>query len=159
VDMVMVKLTSPAIDQAGIWEGMSGSPVYDADGELIGAVAYTLSWGQTSVAGVTPWADMKQYAGSPAPAHVPVAATAAPSIARHTDVSAGQASQGFHELQTPELVAGLGSRALAKDTGRPYLSTDVTVAGTTTPAEDPTLADMVAGGNLVATESTGDVLS
>jgi hypothetical protein len=160
VDMVMVKLTSPAIDQAGIWEGMSGSPVYAANGDLIGAVAYTLSWGATPVAGVTPWADMDQYAGSPsaAPTHVAVSAGAARSIARQTTVTANQAAQGFHELPTPKLVSGLGPRALAKDTGRPYLPKNVAVAGTTSSATSPTAADMVAGGNLVATESTGDVV-
>jgi hypothetical protein len=158
VDMVMVKLTSTAIDQAGIWEGMSGSPVYDESGELIGAVAYTLSYGQTAVAGVTPWSSMDKYAGSPAPTHVTVSPAAARSIARHTDVTANQAAQGFQELPTPKLVAGLGPRTLAKDTGRPYLPKDVSVAGTTGAADSPTAADMVAGGNLVATESTGDVI-
>ncbi|HYF72274.1 MAG TPA: hypothetical protein VD864_05610, partial [Nocardioides sp.] len=45
VDMVMVRLTSPEIDRVGIWQGMSGSPVYAADGRLIGAVAYGLAMG------------------------------------------------------------------------------------------------------------------
>src|SRR5689334_2374467 len=58
VDMVMAQLTSTQIDQSGIWEGMSGSPVYASDGRLIGAVAYTLSYGSTPVAGITPWEDM-----------------------------------------------------------------------------------------------------
>ena len=62
VDMVMMRLTSPEIDRVGgIWQGMSGSPVYAADGRLIGAVAYGLSWGPSPVAGVTPFADMDTY--------------------------------------------------------------------------------------------------
>ncbi len=157
VDMVMVQLTSTAIDNAGIWEGMSGSPVYDASDHLIGAVAYTLSFGKTSVAGVTPWADMEQYAGGPAPLHVAIPASAARSIARQTSVSTAQASQGFQELRTPQVVSGLSPRVLARDTGRPYLSNDVSVAGRTSSGSSPTVADMIAGGNLVATLSTGDV--
>ena len=65
--MVMMQLTSPEIDSiGGIWEGMSGSPVYAADGSLIGAVAYTLSFGPTPIAGITPWEDMQAHAGTPA---------------------------------------------------------------------------------------------
>jgi hypothetical protein len=161
VDMVMVQLSSPTITQVGgIWEGMSGSPVYAADGSLIGAVAYTLSYGATPVAGVTPWQDMQQYAGGPppAPVHVPVSAATARRIAAATDVTTTQASAGFRELRTPLVLAGLGPRALAKATGRPYLSSQVSAAGRTDAATSPSAATMVAGGNLVATESTGDIV-
>ncbi len=40
---------------AGIWSGMSGSPVYDDEGNLIGAVAYSFAGDTAStIAGVTP---------------------------------------------------------------------------------------------------------
>src|SRR3712207_6428611 len=56
LDMVIVDLDSPAIQAAGgIWQGMSGSPVYASDGRLIGAVAYGLSYGPSPIAGVTPF--------------------------------------------------------------------------------------------------------
>ena len=46
LDMIMTRLSSPEIDRVGgIWEGMSGSPVYASDGRLIGAVAYGLALG------------------------------------------------------------------------------------------------------------------
>src|SRR5919109_537522 len=36
VDMIIADTSSPAIDKAkGIWAGMSGSPVYTADGRLL----------------------------------------------------------------------------------------------------------------------------
>ena len=61
VDLVMAQLSSTAIDQAGIWEGMSGSPVYAAsDDRLIGAVSYGLATGPSKVAGITPAADMEK---------------------------------------------------------------------------------------------------
>ena len=70
--MVMMRLSSPEIDRVGgIWQGMSGSPVYAEDGRLIGAVAYGMSWGPSPVAGVTPFADMDTY--------LPPAGTARPS--------------------------------------------------------------------------------
>jgi hypothetical protein len=41
---------------------MSGSPVYAADGRLIGAVAYGLA-GASTIAGITPAADMYTQVG------------------------------------------------------------------------------------------------
>ena len=143
VDMVMMKLTSPTItDVGGIWEGMSGSPVYAADGSLIGAVAYTLSFGATPIAGITPWEDMQTYAGhDPAPLRVDVPAAAARTIAAHSAVTKAQASAGFRELKTPTVLSGLGPRALERATGRPYLSSQVTAAGHTTAESSPTAAE------------------
>ena len=160
VDMVMMQLSSPTITQVGgIWEGMSGSPVDAADGSLIGAVAYTLSFGATPIAGITPWEDMQTYAGhDPAPLRVAVPAAAARAIAAHSAVTKAQASAGFRELKTPTVLSGLSPRALARATGRAYLSSDVTAAGHVSAQSSPTVADMVAGGNLVATESTGDIV-
>jgi hypothetical protein len=162
VDMVMAKLSSPEINDNGIWEGMSGSPVYDeSTGKLIGAVAYTLAWGQTKVAGITPWTDMQKYAGDAAPAHVKVSTSAARAIARNTGVTAKQASQGFAEVGTPRLVSGLPQRVLDRAArskhGRAFLPKGVSAAGQTS-AGAVTAADMVAGGNLVATLSTGDIV-
>lgn len=164
VDMVMAKLSSPEIQQNGIWEGMSGSPVYDqGTGELIGAVAYTLSYGATQVAGITPWEDMQTYAAHAAqdtvPAKVKVSISAARAIARASSVTTSQASQGFTEVSTPHLVSGLPQRVLdrawKRGHGHRYLTKGVSAAGQTGTV---TVADMVAGGNLVATASTGDVV-
>jgi hypothetical protein len=162
VDMVMAKLSSDEINANGIWEGMSGSPVYDeATGDIIGAVAYTLSYGETQVAGITPWNDMKAYSGEPQPAAVKVPPAAARAIARTTSVTAAQASQGFTEVATPRLVSGLPQRVLdraaASKHGRRFLTSGVSAAGQTS-TNDVTPADMVPGGNLVATLSTGDIV-
>jgi hypothetical protein len=162
VDMVMAKLSSPEIDANGIWEGMSGSPVYDGEsGELIGAVAYTLAWGETQVAGITPWEDMQRYAGQPAPPTLKVPASAARAIARHTSVTAAHASQGFAEVATPRVVSGLPQRVLdragSSRHGRAFLTQGVSASGRTG-AGDVSPQDMIAGGNLVATLSTGDIV-
>ncbi len=64
IPMVMARLDIAALGLPrvdGIWQGMSGSPVYTADGDLIGAVAYGLAYGTTDVAGITPFADMDDY--------------------------------------------------------------------------------------------------
>lgn len=61
IDMIMVRLDSPEIERVGIWQGMSGSPVYAEDGRLIGAVSYGLAMGPSPVAGVTPFEKMDDY--------------------------------------------------------------------------------------------------
>jgi hypothetical protein len=156
VDMVIAKLSSAAIADAGIWAGMSGSPVYAENGDLIGAVSYTLSFGQASVAGITPWEDMQTWAGQPAPPGVKVTASAARQIAAKTAVTRAQATQGFHELRAPTLVSGLSQRVLDRAKGRPYLAKGATAAGQADVS--PTVSDIIAGGNLVATASTGDIV-
>ncbi|HSK33037.1 MAG TPA: SpoIVB peptidase S55 domain-containing protein, partial [Propionicimonas sp.] len=63
-DMLLFKLSSDVIDgtgglkAAGIWAGMSGSPV-SKDGRLIGAVSYSLNYDNLPIAGVTPAEYMK----------------------------------------------------------------------------------------------------
>jgi len=105
VDMVMAKLTSPTISEAGIWAGMSGSPVYAENGDLIGAVAYTLSFGQTSIAGITPWEDMQTWAGQPTPLRVQVPASAARGQRRTLflidEPAAEQLPQGLQRIASP----------------------------------------------------------
>ncbi|MGI8523864.1 MAG: hypothetical protein ACR2K3_11240 [Nocardioides sp.] len=160
VDMVLVRLGSTEIDRVGgIWEGMSGSPVYAADGRLIGAVAYGLAYGTTPVAGVTPWADMQDYTGSAAAKHVAIGDGLARTIARGSDVTAQQAGQGMAQLQEPLGVAGVGQRVLNHQRKRPYLSQHSYATGRATGSAAPTAADVIAGGNLAATMSTGDITS
>ena len=154
VDLVMATLSSDDIDASGIWEGMSGSPVYAADGSLIGAVSYTLAWGPTPIAGITPWQDMSKYAGQ-LPVNVSLREGAARTIAGSSSVTQTEASEGFHELEAPAVVAGVSQRVVDNERTRPYLSKAVAAAGHT--SVESSLADMVAGGNLVATMSTGDV--
>lgn len=71
-DLLLVKLEGDVVDgtagspAAGVWAGASGSPVYDADGALIGAVSYGFSsLVADNVAGVTPAAYMKAIGDLP----------------------------------------------------------------------------------------------
>jgi hypothetical protein len=64
-DMIVVEASSPAIERAGgIWFGMSGSPVYVGD-RLLGAVAFSLSYGASSIAGLTAAEDMIELMNRP----------------------------------------------------------------------------------------------
>jgi hypothetical protein len=164
----MVRLSSPEIDRVGgIWQGMSGSPVYDADGDLIGAVAYGLAWGPSPVAGITPYDQMDDYltssAAAPSAGRVRVDGPAARSIARHSDVTRAQAAEGFRQLPMPMGVSGVSDRHLAKAAqqrkGHPWLPRSAYRIGAAAGAAGTQAGPetVVAGGNLAASLSYGDV--
>ncbi|GAB3262626.1 SpoIVB peptidase S55 domain-containing protein [Nocardioides dilutus] len=158
LDMVIVDLDSPAIQAAGgIWQGMSGSPVYDTNGDLIGAVAYGLAWGPSPIAGVTPFEDMDDYMAAAKP-RGDVDSDMAQAIAEASDVTAAQAEQGFEPLGVPTGVSGVGAARLAKLTHakRAYFPKSAYAAGRVTPGV-ATEDDVEAGGNLAASYSYGDI--
>ena len=158
-DMVMVRLSSPEIDRVGIWEGMSGSPVYAADGRLIGAVAYGLAMGGSTVAGVTPFSAMQDHLAE-TPKTVRVDGATARTIARRADVGVAAASGGFQQLAMPVGVAGVGAARLAAAerhaAGHRWLPRSTYAVGRAS-ADAATADSIVAGGNLAASLSYGDV--
>ncbi|HYH34464.1 MAG TPA: hypothetical protein VD814_04865 [Nocardioides sp.] len=161
VDMVIADLESPEIDRVGIWQGMSGSPVYTAGGELIGAVAYGLAWGPSSVAGITPYEKMDDYlstAGETGP--VAVDPRTARTIATQTDVTARQAAQGMSRLRVPLTISGVTRARLRQlRSERDYVTRQGragTLVGTAAAsAADP--ASVKDGGNLGAAMSYGTI--
>lgn len=163
LDMIMVRLSSSEIDRVGgIWQGMSGSPVYAADGRLIGAVAYGLSYGPSPVAGVTPYAAMDDYLTAPAPTRIRVSEAQARTIARHSDATASEAAQGFSQLPMPTGVSGISARRLAKadkhTAGHRWMPRDTYAMGASAaPGTGAGPETVVAGGNLAASLSYGDV--
>ena len=172
IDMVMVKVDIPDADVDmpevhGIWQGMSGSPVYDGSGDLIGAVAYGLSWGPSWVAGVTPFSEMNSYLDDPAfaaPRKIDVTDAQARTIARSSTVTRTQAEQGFQQLAMPMSYNGISSQRMKQVRnatgdgrhGKRYFKHSV-AAGVSGAAADATADDIVAGGNLAASISYGDI--
>ncbi len=159
LDMVMVELDMPEFDRTrGIWQGMSGSPVYAADGRLIGAVAYGLSWAPTPIAGVTPFADMDDYLGTTAPGRIAVDRRTARTIAARSQVTVAQAEEGFAQLRMPLGITGLSASRLAKAArvDKPYALKDAYSTGRAS-AEDTGPESIVAGGNLGASVAYGDI--
>ena len=164
LDMVMADFGTPAgdteIDRVGIWQGMSGSPVYAEDGRLIGAVAYGLAWGPSPVAGITPFEEMDDYLDGAAPGRIKVSDRAARAIAAESDVTARQAGRGFRQLPMPMAMSGLSQKRISmlKKKGPDYLNTrGMTAMGAASAAADAGPDDLVAGGNLGAAISYGDI--
>lgn len=164
MDMILVRLTSPEIDRVGgIWEGMSGSPVYADNGELIGAVSYGLAYGPSPVAGVTPAADMQTLLGGGA-ADVPTARKVLlPRALARKVVATGAATPeevagGYTPIRTPMVVSGLGTGHRLTDFAKGMHLDGRVMSGSASTTGGPSY-DIVPGGNLVASISYGDVTS
>jgi hypothetical protein len=159
LDMLMFELDMPEFARTkGIWQGMSGSPVYAADGRLIGAVSYGLSWGPSPIAGVTPFEDMDDYMGAAPAKKVEVDRATARLLARETNVTVAQAEQDFTRLQVPLGISGLRSDRLTKAAAvkKPYALKGVhSIGRASSAAAGPETIE--AGGNLAASVAYGDV--
>jgi hypothetical protein len=64
-DLILARLEGAGLEQSGVAQGMSGSPVY-IDGRLIGAVSYSIgAFSKEPIAGITPIAEMKDATVQP----------------------------------------------------------------------------------------------
>ena len=162
VDMILVDLTSPTIDKVGIWSGMSGSPVYAADNTLIGAVSYSLGVGPSTIAGVTPAAEMRKLLSSGATtsptlrSKVALPQSLRTSLARSGELASATAPASMSQLQVPVALSGLSAqrRTSAAKVLRLGGSKMAATAGGPTSSEAIGIA---AGGNLAAAMSYGTV--
>lgn len=169
LDMVIVKLsgsviTDPvtgAVDR-GIWEGMSGSPVYDADGNLIGAVSYGLAYSPSEYAGVTPAEDMYAIQGHmAAKRHQALKVLVSGAVARRMKADKGLSDKavqgGFRRLPMPFAVSGgLSTKKVREIARRGGLNPKRFVTGVGAGATAVPIP-VEAGGNLVGSAAYGDV--
>lgn len=168
VDMIIVEADSPAIQRAGgIWGGMSGSPVYAADGRLIGAVSYTLGAGETPIAGVTPAAAMLALLDRPGAAPPAAEAVELPAPLRERVVATGEASaaeaaSGLRQIPVPVGVSGVHPARLDETLDRlgqriPGAHVHATGAVPTGQPGSGAGSTIVPGGNFATAVSYGDV--
>ncbi len=176
VDMIVIKAGDVAgshmiKNAGGIWQGMSGSPVY-VHGKLIGAVSYRLTYnGGSPLGGLTPASTMMELLGYPTHAtvtkagprfraHVAVPVSMRAALARQAGITEAQAAS-LSMLTLPLAVSGLsaiGRRTLQTNLDRQGRPMDVTT-GTraTAPGAASTFATPRPGGNFAALLSYGDV--
>jgi SpoIVB peptidase S55 len=163
-DLIVADLSSPAITAAGgVWQGMSGSPVY-IDDLLVGAVSRSLASGPSTLAGLTPAEDLMDLLDYPDA--TPTSGKAAPlgdRMERRIEAGTGSkvsSSDRFRRLRTPLSVSGLstsGLRRLRKVLARekaPYLA--YAGASSPRPASVP-VTTVGAGESFAAAFSYGDV--
>lgn len=167
LDMIMVHLSGSQITDAqgnvdkGIWAGMSGSPVYAANGRLLGAVSYGLSYSPSDVAGLTPAVEMMKLingqsgaAKSRGAAKVSIPKAAANRLVASGALRSSQATGGFQRLPMPFSVSGVSSRALARVAHRFNIKRPLVASGGASSSSAAT--KIVPGGNLAAALSYGD---
>ena len=155
---------------AGIWAGMSGSPVYDNDGNLIGSVSYGFSGGASNLAGVTPAKDVisiQNGTGSTAAiTSAPVSASISRLAARTTTSTLDTAADfsEIHQLSLPRVSAGIKGPAANKIASKSRVLSDK--YGAAVPkfhSGSQSLGNinldnaLVPGGNLATSWSHGDV--
>ncbi len=166
VDMIMARLDSPALEAAGgVWAGMSGSPVYTADGKLIGSVSYGLA-AASPIAGITPAASLADLldndpdaAGLRTRSKVAVPRAAAQTLAATGEVSTAEAVQGFRALPMPLNVSGVsgaGADRLAQRLAR-RAGVRVTTGGAAASAAPAPADSLFGGSNFAAAVSYGYV--
>jgi len=166
LDMILVRLTSPEIDRVGgVWAGMSGSPVYDDLGRLIGAVSYGLAFGPSPVAGVTPAEDMRALLTEQAA--VDLTATRGAEKARlprairrelvaSGDATSAAADAGMRRLPIPVGVSGMVSTQRLNQAGKLLGMDDVRLFRSGAVSASTPETEIVPGGNLAASISYGD---
>lgn len=175
-DLLLFRLHSDVIDgtgsdalkPAGIWAGMSGSPVYTTDGRLIGAIAYSLNADNLPVAGVTP-AEYMRSIGTTAlgtAARVKVTSSNLNVSAEGAKV-AGTSLTGasLSQVKTVNVAGPAGARANAF-TNRVLARTPKSAKASSflrsrsflpAAAERSISAPLVAGGSIAALYTSGDL--
>ncbi len=167
-DMLVFRLSGSRITDAdgnvdaGVWAGISGSPVYDeATGKLVGAVSYGRSWANDVIAGVTPAADMYEElldtdgadrAGAPRTVDLPRAARAALA---EEGVPVRRASS-LRRLDSPTYVSGVSPERARSVAERARRANTTYVAGASAAAAGPELP-ILPGGNIATSGSYGDI--
>ncbi len=124
--MILARLRSDKLEETGLPQGMSGSPVY-VDGKLIGAVAYGYSFAKEAITGITPIEDMLDIEKSQPPratytAPRPIKKYMSPEelFSLHQDVFAPLEpavfdGQTLAPMRIPLVFSGFSSRAFAKN--------------------------------------------
>jgi hypothetical protein len=169
IDMIIARMsgseiTDPATSEIGrgIWAGMSGSPVYAPNGRLIGAVAYGLTYSPSDYAGITPAAEMyrlRDYRSGAAPARSVEIPTGIARDMRSDGVSSRQLASGYHQLPMPLGVSGASEERLQQMAKRADYSGRGSIVSGFGASADEAATPIVTGGNLVASQSYGDITS
>lgn len=170
VDMLLFELTGAGVDSgttpAGIWAGMSGSPVYTQDGRLIGAVAYGLSPDNIPIAGVTP-ADYMKAVGTDrlaSPAKVSITKRNLEGVSgRRAAALVGQQPQRLKAVKVATGGMRINkdvNRMLGRIPGRSASAKSLRAGGFAPVGAPVTIPEpLVPGGNIAVGYGTGDLFA
>jgi hypothetical protein len=166
-DIIIADLSGPAVTEAGgLWAGASGSPVFvrtGGDDRLIGAIAYGLAGGGSTLAGLTPAGDMERLLdlAGPVPRIVKVPTRLARRMAEAAGLSVTETAS-MARLRTPLSASGLTDRGLRRmqaaidRQGLPFIAY-MGSSATRNPPPPPPSGALGAGDSFAAAMSVGDV--
>lgn len=129
-NLILARLKGKVVDQAGVIQGMSGSPVF-LDGRIAGAVAYSFPYAKEAIAGITPIEEMLAIGERATPRTAAPAGLPLSGRPRFEDVVERRLDPGGDEgplqaggwtarrLRLPLVFGGLSSRAVER--ARPLL--------------------------------------
>ncbi|WEK12719.1 MAG: hypothetical protein P0Y48_09590 [Candidatus Microbacterium phytovorans] len=170
-DLLLVRLSGPEVDgaagtpAAGVWAGASGSPVYDADGALIGAVSYGFSSLADNVAGVTPAAYMKAIGDLPLSRSLTLSAQKKIATLAGEPAPTASSTASIRQLRPVRVTVGTTAATLDAvasrlskevDGYRPVVSRGLAIGGG---ADDGADYPIVTGGNIAVSYGFGAVAS
>lgn len=162
-DLLVFRLEGSRITQdgstpgAGIWAGISGSPVYDpTTGDLIGSVSYGFNDGDDTLAGVTPATYIYGVKNLQTPPKVALRSTKAALARQGVSVSAGASLRPIAQTRS---VSGFATKDLdvAERIGKRAGLKDPKVRAGNAARPSSTAYPIVAGGNVATTWSYGDI--
>ena len=167
--LIVVETAGDVVERhGGVFFGMSGSPLYQ-DGRLLGAIAWGLSWGPSTVIGVTPGEDIVELLDYPmadeqaSPRRVQMSSRMRTKIAASTSVRLRQVGTSFVPLRIPfgmSGVSGQGMSSVADVFDKEGLPLVPHAAAAAQPAPAPTQGPAPQPGeNLSAVLSYGDITS
>jgi hypothetical protein len=113
-DLILARLSGEMLDNTGVIQGMSGSPVY-IDGKLIGAVSYSIAvFAKEPIAGITPIAAMTDMWNRTRPEGIGLNTEGRSGDAQATADVAGYGQAQIRPIGTPLVISGFATQVLAE---------------------------------------------
>lgn len=114
-DIILTRLSGPAIERYGVVAGMSGSPVY-VDGKVIGAVSLGWPFQKEAIAGVTPIEQMQGTLALPEVDNPGAPAGWTPPPAESSSTGADRSSNplGLTPIRSPLILSGVPAETVKR---------------------------------------------
>lgn len=109
--VILARLSGGPLAEAGVIQGMSGSPVY-IDGKLVGAVALAFSYAKEPIAGIRPIEEMFAINPMPAPPRTDSAGTRRVLPAPKAESGGGLGPSRLVDIATPVSFSGFTASTL-----------------------------------------------
>jgi hypothetical protein len=174
---VLARLSGNMLDKTGVFEGMSGSPVF-IDGKLLGAVAFSFSFAKEAIGGITPIQEIvNAFEGTEAPSgtrtmlkkstlwNYRLAPPLSPDLSKPQQAASVFGGHALIPIATPLSLSGLDIRTMQmfapqlRAFGMSFLqgAGGASVQSAAKPAKETENAPLEPGSNIVVSLIRGDL--